>query len=102
MSFTRTFTTVDTHSGEPMRVITGGVPHIPGNTVYEQMKWLEQNDDQVRMLMCREPRGYPPMCVNLLVPLQTSRGRCRLYHYGAGRIPCYVRRQHHFGRYRSA
>ena len=68
MSFKRIFTTVETHSGEPMRVITGGVPHIPGNTVYEQMKWLEKNDDQIRMLMCREPRGYPPMCVNLLVP----------------------------------
>ena len=51
---------METHSGEPMRVITGGVPHIPGNTVYEQMKWLEKNDDQIRMLMCREPRGYSP------------------------------------------
>ena len=68
MSFKRIFTTVETHSGEPMRVITGGVPHIPGTTVYEQMKWLEKNDDQIHMLMCREPRGYPPMCVNLLVP----------------------------------
>jgi proline racemase len=40
------FQAVETHSGEPMRVITGGVPHIPGNTVYEQMRWLEKNDDQ--------------------------------------------------------
>lgn len=68
MSFKRTFHAVETHSGVPMRVITGGVPHIPGNTVYEQMKWLEQNDDQVRMLMLREPRGYPPMCCDLIVP----------------------------------
>ncbi|MBQ8144679.1 MAG: proline racemase family protein, partial [Butyricicoccus sp.] len=68
MSFKRTFTTVETHSGEPMRVITGGVPYIPGNTVYEQRSWLAKHDDQLRMLMCREPRGYPPMCVNLLVP----------------------------------
>jgi proline racemase len=56
------FNTVETHSGEPMRVITGGVPHIPGDTVYEQMKWLEKNDDQIRKLMLREPRGYPPVC----------------------------------------
>lgn len=68
MSFKRMFQVVETHSGEPMRVITGGVPHIPGNTVYEQMKWLEQHDDQVRMLMLREPRGYPPVCCNLIVP----------------------------------
>jgi proline racemase len=59
---------VETHSGEPMRVITGGVPYIPGNSVYEQMKWLEHNDDQLRKLMLREPRGYPPMCCNLIVP----------------------------------
>ena len=68
MTFKRTFHAVETHSGEPMRVITGGVPHIPGNTVYEQMKWLEKNDDQIRMLMLREPRGYPPLCCNLVVP----------------------------------
>lgn len=59
---------VETHSGEPMRVITGGVPYIPGNSVYEQMKWLEHNDDQLRKLMLREPRGYPPLCCNLIVP----------------------------------
>lgn len=62
------FHAVETHAGEPMRVITGGVPHIPGNTVYEQMKWLEKNDDQIRHLMLREPRGYPPVCCNLIVP----------------------------------
>jgi proline racemase len=68
MSFKRMIQAVETHSGEPMRVITGGVPNIPGNTVYEQMKWLEQNDDQLRMLMLREPRGYPLLCCNLIVP----------------------------------
>ena len=68
MSSKRTIHAVETHSGEPMRVITGGVPHVPGDTVYEQMKWLEQNDDQLRQLMLREPRGYPPLCCNLIVP----------------------------------
>lgn len=59
---------VETHSGEPMRVITGGVPHVPGDSVYDQMRWLESHDDQLRMLMLREPRGYPPLCCNLIVP----------------------------------
>ncbi|MDX6234579.1 MAG: proline racemase [Nocardioidaceae bacterium] len=68
MTFKRIFQAVETHSGEPMRVITGGVPHIPGDSVYEQMKWLEQHDDQMRQLMLREPRGYPPLCCNLIVP----------------------------------
>ena len=66
MTFKRTIHAVDTHIGEPMRVITGGVPHIPGKTLYDKMKHLEENDDQVRMLMLREPRGYPPLCCNLV------------------------------------
>ena len=68
VSIKRMIQSVETHSGEPMRVITGGVPYIPGNSVYEQMKWLEHNDDQLRKLMLREPRGYPPRCCNLIVP----------------------------------
>lgn len=68
MGFKRTIHAVDTHIGEPMRVITGGVPHIPGNTVYEQMQYLSKHDDQLRLMMLREPRGYPPLCCNLLVP----------------------------------
>jgi proline racemase len=59
---------VDTHAGTPMRVITGGIPHIRGNSVYEKMKSLEQNDDQLRKLMLREPRGYPAHCCNIIVP----------------------------------
>jgi proline racemase len=59
---------VDTHAGIPMRVVTGGLPHIPGTTVHDKMKWLEENDDQLRKLLLREPRGYPAHCCNILVP----------------------------------
>ncbi|MEC9483267.1 MAG: proline racemase family protein [Halomonas sp.] len=68
MSFKRTIHAIDTHAGEPMRVVTGGVPHIPGGTVHEKMVWLRENDDQLRKLMLREPRGYPPLCCNIIVP----------------------------------
>ncbi|WP_136685061.1 proline racemase family protein [Falsirhodobacter xinxiangensis] len=68
MAFKRMIHAVDTHAGTPMRVITGGVPKIPGASVYEKMKWLQQNDDQLRLLMLREPRGYPAHCCNIIVP----------------------------------
>ncbi len=68
MRFKRMFQAVEIHSGTPMRVITGGIPNIPGDSVYEQMQWLAKNDDQLRLLMLREPRGYPPACCNLIVP----------------------------------
>lgn len=68
MAFKRMIHAVDTHAGTPMRVVTGGIPHIPGNSVYEKMRWLEKNDDQLRQLLLREPRGYPAHCCNIIVP----------------------------------
>jgi proline racemase len=68
MTFKKMITAVDTHSGEPMRVITGGVSHIPGSSVFEKMKWLETEGDDLRRMMLREPRGYPSVCCNLIVP----------------------------------
>jgi len=38
MSYRRMIQFAETHSGEPMRVIVGGVGHIPGNSVHKQMK----------------------------------------------------------------
>lgn len=68
MAFKKTIHAVDTHAGTPMRVVTGGIPHIPGRTVHDKMKWLEGNDDQLRKLLLREPRGYPAHCCNIIVP----------------------------------
>ena len=68
MSFKRVLNIVETHDGEPMRVVTGGVPHIPGESVYEMEEYLRLHDDSLRKFLLREPRGYPPMCCNILVP----------------------------------
>ncbi|WP_336715230.1 proline racemase family protein [Arthrobacter sp. USHLN218] len=68
MAYTREIQVVDTHAGTPMRVVTGGIPDIPGDSVYEKMHWLEKKDDALRKLLLREPRGYPPHCCNILVP----------------------------------
>jgi len=68
MGFKRSLNAVDTHSGIPMRVITGGVPNIPGRSVLDKMHWLQQRDDGLRKLLLREPRGYPAHCCNILVP----------------------------------
>lgn len=68
VGYKRMIQAVDMHSGIPMRVITGGVGPIPGATVQDKMRWLEANDDQLRPLVLREPRGHPAHCCNLLVP----------------------------------
>lgn len=62
-------TAVDAHAGgEPGRVITGGVLDVPGATMFEKKVWLEQHADHLRKRMLREPRGYPAMCCNLILP----------------------------------
>ncbi len=69
MRFSTMTTAVDAHAeGEPGRVITAGLPHIPGASVYEKMRWLQANRDDIRLSMLREPRGYPALCCNALVP----------------------------------
>src|SRR5215469_7817335 len=60
---------VDAHAcGEPGRVIVGGVLDVPGKTMFEKMKYLESQADDLRKLMLREPRGYPASNCNLILP----------------------------------
>lgn len=62
-------TAVDAHAaGEPGRVIVGGVLDVPGRTVFEKKLYLEAHGDGLRKRMLREPRGYPGLCCNLIVP----------------------------------
>ena len=69
MQVSRMITAVDAHAGgEPGRVITGGSARSPGATVFEQQQYLAAHRDDLRRLMLREPRGYPGLCCNLIVP----------------------------------
>ncbi|MEM7798732.1 MAG: proline racemase family protein [Chloroflexota bacterium] len=69
MNFSHMITAVDAHAaGEPGRVITSGVMNLPGESVFEKMMWLSEHGDHIRQRMLREPRGYPVLCCNLLVP----------------------------------
>jgi len=60
---------VDLHCcGEPGRVIVGGVLDVPGRSVFEKMRHLETEGDDLRKRMLREPRGYPASNCNLVLP----------------------------------
>jgi proline racemase len=62
-------TAVDAHAGgEPGRVIIGGVLDVPGGSMFEKRLYLEQKMDWLRRRMLREPRGYPGLCCNLILP----------------------------------
>ncbi len=69
MRLARMLQAVDLHAaGEPGRVIVGGVLDVPGATMLEKARHLEQHGDGLRRLMLREPRGYPALCANLILP----------------------------------
>jgi len=69
MKISNMITAVDVHAaGEPGRVIVGGVLDVPGKTMYEKMVYLRTHHDDLRKRMLREPRGYPALCCNLVLP----------------------------------
>ncbi len=69
MRISKMITAVDAHAaGEPGRVITGGVLDVPGKTMFEKMKYMEKHGDDLRLRMLREPRGYPALCCNVIMP----------------------------------
>jgi proline racemase len=69
MRMSRVIQAVDAHAcGEPGRVIVGGVLDVPGATMFDKMQHLRQHGDGLRKLMLREPRGYPALCCNVILP----------------------------------
>lgn len=55
-------TTIDMHTGgEPLRVITGGLPKIEGTTVLEKRRYFRQHYDFLRTGLMFEPRGHADM-----------------------------------------
>ena len=62
MRLKRLFTAVDAHTvGEPARIIVGGIPHIPGATMFDKKRYVEEQCDDIRQLLMNEPRGHNAM-----------------------------------------
>lgn len=73
MRSTKVIHTVSVHAeGEVGDVIVGGVAPPPGQTLWEQSRWIAQ-DDTLRNFMLNEPRGGVFRHVNLLVPPKDPR-----------------------------
>ena len=72
---TARITTIDAHTaGEPLRVITRGLPEIPGETILERRRWAEENLESLRRALMLEPRGHADMYGCILMPPATSDG----------------------------
>ncbi|SEL62094.1 Proline racemase [Roseivivax marinus] len=68
MRSTKTIHVISAHAeGEVGDVIVGGVLPPPGNTIWEQSRWIAR-DQTLRNFVLNEPRGGVFRHVNLLVP----------------------------------
>lgn len=62
MHLNRIITTIDTHTaGQPTRVVTSGLPHIPGKSMQEKKAWMANNEEDLRKMLMWEPRGHRDM-----------------------------------------
>lgn len=62
-------TTLETHTGgEPLRIITGGLPELPGATILERRRYMQENFDHIRRALMWEPRGHYDMYGAIITP----------------------------------
>jgi len=62
-------TTIDMHTaGEPLRIITSGLPELHGNTILEKRKYMMDNYDHLRKQLMLEPRGHADMYGCIITP----------------------------------
>jgi proline racemase len=65
----KVFSAVDSHTeGMPTRVITSGVGVLPGATMFDRMRYLVTERDDLRTLLMYEPRGHAAMSGAILQP----------------------------------
>jgi trans-L-3-hydroxyproline dehydratase len=54
--------------GEPLRVFTGGLPELPGDTVLEKRRYFRDHYDHIRTATLWEPRGHADMYGAVITP----------------------------------
>ena len=65
----RRITTLDAHAGgEPLRIVTGGLPPLAGATMLERRREMHARHDWVRRALMWEPRGHADMYGCVLTP----------------------------------
>jgi len=68
-----TVTTLDAHAGgEPLRVVTGGLPDLDGETVLEKRRYAREHLDEYRTALMWEPRGHADMYGAILTEPDTD------------------------------
>lgn len=62
-------TTIEAHTaGEPLRIVTGGLPDLPGATILERRQYMRAHYDHIRRALMWEPRGHYNMYGCIVTP----------------------------------
>lgn len=70
-----TVRTLDVHTaGEPLRIVTEGIPPIPGDTILEKRRNAQQHLDSLRRALMWEPRGHADMYGAVITEAVTDDG----------------------------
>lgn len=87
-SFEQPLVSLDLHAGgEPLRLIVGGLPPIPGETVNEKRVFVAEHLDWVRLLLTREPRGHRDMFAAVVTDPVSEKGDFGLVFMDPRRYP---------------
>lgn len=82
-------TTLDAHvGGAAVRLVTSGLPTLEGTTMAERAASFEEQADDIRQLLCLEPRGHAGVVgVVLTEPERAEAEAGMLFFDGAGMRP---------------
>ena len=73
--FERAINVIDAHTaGEPIRIVTSGIPKIEGKTILEKKDFFAKNMDGLRCFLTKEPRGHKDMFGAILTSPATDDG----------------------------
>ncbi len=69
MRSTRSYTAVEVHAeGEQGTCYLGSVFDVPGASMRDKLRHINEVDDSIRKFLCFEPRGRPQSSANLVFP----------------------------------
>ncbi len=75
LTFKRVINTIDAHTGgEPLRIVTSGMPPILGDGILDKQVYLRENLDFIRKFLVQEPRGHSGMYGCYVTPPTTEDG----------------------------
>lgn len=79
---------IDSHvGGEPARLIVGGLPHVPGQTINEKRLYISEHLDDIRLRLTHEPRGHRDMFASILTPPEKEGSTFGLVYMDTKRYP---------------